>query len=392
MLKFALILLTTLLPQDLSDSLVRVCCYREAGIPVGYVDDEDTVRVQSNTPDSVIVARLNALNTAFPLSYNEIVRGYCIRYSEKMPAAMAQAMGRARHYWPIFDEIFTCYDIPLEMKHLVIVESMLKPKSTSKSGAKGLWQFMYRTGIGYGLRINTWVDERMDPVASTVAAAKYLRDAYAAFGDWALALCSYNCGAGSVRKAIARCGGKTDFWMIYEFLPKETRSYLPAFIGALYAASYHKEYGIVPSEDVIPVVADTLHISRNLHFDQIAAYTGTSVNVLRELNPQYIHDMIPGDSGKWVLRLPVEKSCKFIEAGDTVYQYKADSLFNKVRLENIKNGATYSGNRVVYTVRKGDVLGKIAVRFGCSVSQLKKWNSMKSDNIRIGQKLVIYVR
>ena len=391
--------LPALVPPDddfaISDSLFSLwysrseTAYSPIEVPSLEITDGP---LRSNVPDEVMIARLNAINSAVPLTFNATVRDYCIKYSEKMPAAMSLVMGRAQYYWPIADEVFSYYGIPLEIKALAIVESMLKCDATSRVGAKGLWQFMYRTALGYGMRMNSWIDERMDPMKSTVAAARYLRDAYAVFGDWNLAIASYNCGLGSVRKAIARSGGSRDFWVIYDFLPRETRSYVPAFIGALYAMNYYEEYGIRPAADIIPLAVDTLQIRRNLHFEQIRSATGVDVQTIRELNPQYLNDILPGDSFPCTLRLPLEKESALIAAGDSVYRYRADSLLNPVVLKSIQDGARANGGRIIYKVRSGDVLGRIAARYGCSVKQLKKWNSLRSDNIYIGQKLVIYPR
>lgn len=374
-----------------SDSLLREWfVVRQNQTSLAY--DMDSVLFTSNVPDEVFEERLKAINSFIPLAFNQTVKNYCIVYSEKSAARLANVLGDCQYYWPIFDEILSHYDIPLELKALVIVESMMNPKATSRVGAKGLWQFMYTTAKGYGMTIDSFMDERMDPVQSTIGAARYLKDAYKLFGDWALAIASYNCGAGNVNKAIRRSGGKRDFWQIYDYLPRETRGYVPAFIGALYACHYYKEYGIVPAPSAIAVPVDTFMISRNLHYDQISAVVGVPGDLIDQLNPMYLHKIIPGDSRACVLRIPMEYSNAFVDAGDSLYMYKRDSLLDPASIKKIKDGISGNGNRIVYKVKSGDVLGKIARRYGVTVAQIKQWNSLKSNTIRIGQNLVIYTR
>lgn len=356
----------------------------------GY--DMDKEHFTSDVPDEVFIRRLSEINSFIPLPFNDIVKNYCILYSEKTKTRMGKVLGDCQYYWPIFDEILLHYDMPLELKALVIVESMMEPTATSRVGAKGLWQFMYGTAKGYGMRMDSFMDERMDPVVSTNAAARYLKDAYRIFGDWALAIASYNCGAGNVNKAIRRSGGKRDFWQIYDYLPRETRGYVPAFIGALYATHYYKEYGIQPQSSVISVPVDTFMINRNLHFAQLNEVLGVPMDVIEGLNPMYMHKIIPGDSHRCLLRLPMQYSAAFIDSRDSLYSHRKDSLLDPVQIKKVQDGAVGSGNRIVYKVKSGDVLGRIANRYGVTVAQIKKWNSLKSNNLRIGQKLVIYSR
>ena len=377
---------------ELSDSLLRVW-YVNKGQVFSMSYDMETERFSSDVSDEEFVARLKGINSYFPLAYNAVVKNYCILYSEKFKDAMNGIMGTCEAYWPIFDEIFMHYGIPLELKALAIVESRLKPTAYSRMGAKGIWQFMYRTGKSYGLRIDSWTDERMDPVKSTEAAARYLKEAFEVYGDWNLAIASYNCGLGNVNKAIRRSGGKRDFWQIYDYLPRETRMYVPAFTGALYATHYYKEYGIKPEHKPIAVPVDTFHIHRNLHVAQIASVVGVDSAVVVGLNPQYYHGMIPGNDYECVLRLPVEYTNAFIDAGDSLYVYEHEKYLGEAALKKMKESSPYgSGNYIVYKVRSGDVLGKIARRYGVTVSQIKMWNNIHSNTIRIGQKLKIYSR
>lgn len=377
---------------ELSDSLLHVW-YVSQGQVFSMDYDMETERFSSNVSDEEFVSRLNNINSFIPLAYNDIVKNYCILYSEKHRKVMNDVMGLSEAYWPLFDEIFMHYGVPLELKALAIVESHLKPTAFSRMGAKGIWQFMYRTGKLYDLRIDSWTDERMDPVKSTEAAAKYLKEAYAVFGDWNLAIASYNCGLGNVNKAIRRSGGKRDFWQIYDYLPRETRGYVPAFIGALYAMHYYKEYGIVPVKKPISVPVDTFHVHRNLHIGQIASVVGVDSAMVANLNPQYYHGMIPGNDYECVLRLPMEYTNAFIDAGDSLYVYEREKYLGEVALKKMKENSPYgSGNYVIYKVKSGDVLGKIARRYGVTVSQIKIWNNIHSNTIRIGQKLKIYTR
>ncbi|MGM9764973.1 MAG: LysM peptidoglycan-binding domain-containing protein, partial [Candidatus Cryptobacteroides sp.] len=263
---------------------------------------------------------------------------------------------------------------------------------TSRAGAKGIWQFMYTTAKNYGLTVNSFVDERLDPVKSADAAARYLYDAYKIFGDWNLAISSYNCGAGNVNKAIKRSGSR-DFWAVYDFLPRETRGYVPAFVGAMYAFRYYREHGITPDPVRMPAHVDTFHIRKMLHFQQVSELTGVSVDMLRNLNPQYVHDIIPGNEREYVLRLPYQYSGKFIENEDSVYAYKAKELFSPATLQNIAasgSGSVPAGQRITYKVKSGDYLGRIASKYHVTVAQLKEWNHLRSNNLRIGQVLVIY--
>lgn len=375
---------------ELTDSLLRVW-YIQQNFPYDFAYDASEVdSFSSNVPDSVFVSRLNAIDSRIPLQFNDVVKQQCIKYSEKMPKAMGEILGLCEYYHPIFDEILDQYGLPLELKAIVIVESLMRPNATSKSGAKGLWQFMLRTAKGYGMKVDSWVDERMDPIKSTEAAAKYFRDAYNLFGDWSLAIAAYNCGGGSVNRAISVSGGKRTFWDIYPYLPKETRGYYPAFIGALYATHYYKEYGIVPVKNAIAVPVENFVIGQKLHFGQLEDVVGVPKDITSALNPQYLHEIIPGDTHECVLRLPMEYSDTFVQAGDSLYVHKVDTYLNPVTIKNIDAAKVVAAGKHVHTVKSGDVLGRIAQKYGVSVAQIKKWNGLKNDSIRIGQKLVIY--
>lgn len=347
----------------------------------------DSVHFTTNVPDKELIERLADMNSFITLPFNETVKNYILLYSEKMPTKMAQMLGLSQYYFPIFEETFNRYGLPEELKYMAVIESALNPVAVSRAGAKGMWQFMYTTAKSYGLTINSYVDERLDPVKSADAAARYLRDSYGVFGDWNLAISSYNCGAGNVSKAIRRSGSR-NFWDIYDFLPRETRGYVPAFVGAMYAFRYYKEHGLDPATIAMPEHVDTFHVSNMLHFQQINEIVGVPVQTLRDLNPQYIHDIIPkSEKLPYILRLPFRYTASFIEHEDTVYKHRAKELFNPTTLENL---TTASQERIVYRVKSGDYLGRIASRYHVSVNNIKKWNNLKNNNLRVGQKLIIY--
>lgn len=350
--------------------------------------DMDSVRFTSNVPDSVLIQRLEKMNSFITLPFNETVKNYMILYTEKSRTKMQRILGLSPYYMPIFEEAFSKYSLPEELKVMSIIESALNPTATSRAGAKGIWQFMHNTGKNYGLNINSFVDERMDVVKAADAAARYLKDTYRIFGDWCLAISAYNCGVGNVNKAIKRAGGKRDFWSIYPYLPKETRGYMPAFVGALYAMNYYREYGLVPDPCAMPAATDTFEIHRNLHFQQISEVIGVPMETVRDLNPQYINDIIPGNEASYTLILPYTYTNAFIELQDSLYAHKSSELFSEKVVKNISSGAP-SGS-VVYKVKSGDYLGKIASRYHVTVKQLKSWNNLRSDNLSIGQTLYIY--
>ena len=377
--------------QEVTDSLLNIWyLHRQAKNCVEGVFDMDSVHFTSNVPDKVLLERLSKMNSYITLPFNETVKNYMLLYAEKMPTKMAHMLALASYYFPIFEETLSRYGMPIELKYMAVIESALNPVAVSRAGAKGMWQFMYTTARNYGLEINSYVDERLDPFKAVDAAARYMYDSYRIFGDWNLAISSYNCGAGNVNKAIKRCGGNKDFWSVYEYLPRETRGYVPAFVGAMYAFTYYKEHGITPDPVQMPAHLDTFQISRMLHFQQIQDLTGISVQELRDLNPQYVHDIIPGNLKTYILRLPFKYSGKFIEVEDSVYTHRAKELFNPATLQNIASSS--NGNRITYRVKSGDYLGRIASRYHVSVAQLKKWNHLRSNNLRVGQILVIYGR
>lgn len=351
----------------------------------------DTIELFSNIPDSIYIEKIKRMNSFIPIPYNHIVRNQIIAYTEKMPTFSKRVLGLSDYYLPIFEEIFDSYNMPKELKAMAIIESALNPVAISRARAKGMWQFMYRTALQYGLKINSFIDERLDPIKSADAAARYLRDAYAIYGDWALAISSYNCGTGNVNKAIRRAGSK-EFWDIYPYLPRETRGYVPAFVGALYLLNYYREYNLEPTPAPLPPHVDTFQIRKNLHFEQISEYVGIPMETLKSLNPQYINNIIPGNERPYILTLPYNYTTAFVEKEDSVYTYKDSVYFNPVVYNKIKTaGALASGQTIYHKVKKGETLGGIASKYRVSLANLRRWNGLGSKNIiRIGQRLVIY--
>ena len=372
---------------EVSDSLLSIW-YLHKNTSLDEDIDMDSVKFESSVPDSVYVERLKKMNSFITLPFNDIVKNYIILYSEKMGARIENILGLCSYYMPIFQETFDKYDLPEELKAMAIIESALNPRAVSRAGAKGMWQFMYGTAKMYGLHIDSFVDERLDPVKSADAAARYLRDAYNIFGDWNLAIASYNCGAGNVNRAIRRSGGSRKFWDIWPYLPRETRGYGPAFVGALYTMKYYKEHSIRPAAAQMPVHVDTFKITKMLHLKQVSELTGAPLEQLKNLNPQYKHEIVPGNEREYILRIPYNYTNAFIDHEDSLYRHKADLYFNPSTIKKIKDGG--DGERIVYKVKSGDYLGKIASKYRVSVNQIKRWNNLKSNNIRVGQRLTIY--
>ena len=379
-------------PGSNPDSLLSIW-YRQKAIPIDrFITETDSVEYFSNIPDSVYIEKIKDMNSFIPIPYNHVVRNYIILYTEKMPEFSEQILGLSQYYLPIFEEILDQYNMPKELKVMAIIESGLNPVARSRANAKGIWQFMFRTALQYDLKITSFVDERYDPIKSTHAAAKYLSDAYTIFGDWALAISSYNCGAGNVNKAIRRAGSR-EFWDIYPYLPRETRGYVPAFVGALYLINYYKDYKLEPAKTELPVQVDTFKIHKNLHFKQISELVGIPLETIKSLNPQYVNDIIPGnEKSDYTLRIPYNYTAAFVDNEDSVYAFKEDIYFTPVIYNRIKEDKMLSESRTIYhKVRSGETLGGIALRYKVRLADLKRWNNIGSRNlIRIGQRLVIY--
>lgn len=339
-------------------------------------------------PDSVYIDRLVKMPTVMEMAYNEVVRKYIDTYVEgKMREKVSYMLGAANFYIPIFEEALEAYGLPLELKYLPIIESALNPSAVSRAGAAGLWQFMTSTAKIYGLTVNSLVDERRDPIKSTWAAARYLKDLYDIYKDWNLVIAAYNCGPGNVNKAIKRTEGKADYWEIYYNLPKETRGYVPAFIAANYVMTYYCDHNICPMQTDLSMTTDTIHVNKQLHFKQIAEVCDIPMDEIRDLNPQYRRDIIPGNSQECILRLPNEHLYTLISNMDSVYNHKKDQLFTHRATVNLKEttSAKQASAVVYHKIRSGDTLSTIARRYGTTVSRIKRLNGLKNNNIRAGK-------
>ncbi|MBO5382593.1 MAG: transglycosylase SLT domain-containing protein [Bacteroides sp.] len=343
--------------------------------------------------DSVYIDRLHRMPTIMEMPYNSIVREYIERYTGKLRNQVSVMLAANNFYMPLFEEALDAYELPLELKYLPIIESALKPTARSRAGALGLWQFMIKTGRLYGLESNSLVDDRLDPIKATWAAARYLKEMYDIYKDWHLVIAAYNCGPGNVNKAIRRAGGKTDYWTIYNYLPRETRGYVPAFIAANYIMTYYCHHNICPMNTEVIAPTDTVQVTRKLHFEQIADLCDITIDELKSLNPQYKKNIIPGDSKPYTLRLPLKQVSTFIECQDTIYDHRADELFKNRRTVTVSNKVTATvgkGKLSYHKIRSGETLSTIAKRYGVTVSQLRSWNGLSNNRIRAGKQLKIY--
>lgn len=361
-----------------------------------YIDLSKDCSTSTENPffsDSVYIDRLGRIPAVMEMPYNEIVRKFIDMYTGRLRNNVSFMLSACNFYMPIFEEALDAYGLPLELKYLPIIESALNPSARSRAGASGLWQFMLATGKMYGLESNSLVDERYDPIKATWAAARYLKDLYDIYQDWNLVIAAYNCGPGTINKAIRRAGGKNDYWEIYNFLPKETRGYVPAFIAANYVMTYYCKHNICPMETNIPNATDTIQVTKNLHFEQLADICGANLEELKSLNPQYKKNIIPGESKPQTLRLPLNHISKFIDNQDTIYSHRADELFKNRRTVPISAArltTAGSGKLTYHKIRNGETLGAIARRYGVTVKQLQSWNGLRNTNIAAGKRLKIY--
>lgn len=359
--------------------------------------------VNRTYPDSVYMDRLQRLPTIIEMPYNQVVKQFIERYSDKLRGSVSYMLGAANFYMPIFEQALETYGLPLELRYLPVIESALNPNAVSRVGATGLWQFMLETGKRYGLEVNSLVDERRDPVKSSYAAARYLRDLYKIFDDWSLVIAAYNCGPNKVNQAIHRAKGSVDYWQIYPYLPKETQGYVPAFIAANYIMNYYCEHNICPMITELPISTDTIVVDKNLHLEQIAKVLNVNIEHLRALNPQYRRDIVNGLTEPSVVRLPLSLVGSFIDNEDSIYAYKRDELLLKrevVAVNDIKPSYSKSkatkrrtskrssrSRRKTVTIRQGDTLSEIAKRNGTTVKKLRRLNGIKGSNIRAGKKI-----
>ena len=353
-----------------------------------YLDEDNDCRMKDVNPvfeKEVYIDRLRRMPTIIEMPYNEVVQKFIDRYSGRLRHSVSYMLGASNFYMPIFEEALETYGLPLELKYLPLIESALTPGATSRVGAAGLWQFMIGTGKQYGLEVTSLIDERRDPVKSSLAAARYLKDLYDIFGDWTLVIASYNCGPNNVSKAIKRAGGVTDYWAICPYLPVETRGYVPAFIAANYIMNYYCEHNICPVNTKLPGATDTIVVSRNVDMAKIVATCGIEEENLKALNPQYRTSIIPGEARPCSIRMPSDCIKAFIEAGDSVYM-SPDSNIRVVETADTGTPKSSSARKTV-TVRNGDTLGSIAKRNHTTVAALRRLNGIKGSAIRAGQKL-----
>ncbi|MEO9570524.1 MAG: LysM peptidoglycan-binding domain-containing protein [Polaribacter sp.] len=373
-----------LVEQKFNSSLVDSLSY--------VINDKDIIgNVKIAVTTDLLKVRLSNLNdnTPFNLAYNpsleKVINSYLLYRKKYYPALMA----KAKYYFPMFEQYLDQYDIPLEMKYLAIVESALRPKIKSRVGATGLWQFMYGTGKQFDLKVSSYVDERQDPVKATIAACKYLSQLFTIFGDWDLALAAYNSGPGNVRKAIKRSGGYKNYWNIRPYLPRETAGYVPAFYATMYIFEYANEHNIYAE---IPrffnFQTDTIQVKRAISFDQISEKIDVEEEVLTHLNPSYKLDIIPFVKDRnYAVRLPSNKIVSFLDKEKEIYALAdADDAQREKPLPKYFE----MDKRIRYYVKNGDFLGKIANKFGVRVSDLKRWNSLKTSRLKIGQRLYVY--
>lgn len=355
-----------------------------------FVDVTEPIDPKDDSADSLYIARLNALMSPVPLKYNHEVRTAIERFSA---AGYATKMSYAYHYFPMIEEELVNAGLPVELRAMAIIESGLNPIATSKAGAKGLWQFMPRTGKEYGLEINSMVDERCNPLLATRAACKYLKNMYDMYGDWTLAIASYNCGPGNVNKAIARSGGSRqdydgDFWDVYYHLPRETRSYVPLFMGATYAFAYHKAHGVEYDTPPMPLSVDTVMINRPMHLEQVSSTIDIDIELLKMLNPQYTMQIIPATTKSYALTLPTERLTDYIANEEAIHAKDSMYLKEYIIPANIEKKKMAPPPAKYHIVKKGDTLGAIARRYGKTVKQLMNWNNIRNANaLRIGQRI-----
>lgn len=341
--------------------------------------------------DSVYQARIAILNREMPLdlTYNKTVRAYIDLYAQNKRGLTSRILGLSEVYFPMFEEILDQYNMPLELKYLAVIESALIPTAGSHAGAKGLWQFMYRTGKVYGLEATSLVDDRFDPYKSTIAAAQHLQDLYNIYQDWWLVLAAYNSGAGNVNKAIRRAGGIKNYWAIWPFLPRETRGYVPAFIAVTYVMNHAAEHNLYPVHPGILYNAiDTIHVHDILYFDQISEFMNIPVEDLKYLNPSFKQGIIPASpDDTYVLRLPRSLSGYFVSHEEEIYSFKSKK---GLELEKLLTEVEEVSQRQVHIVKSGENLGSIARRYRTSVANLQAWNNLRSTTIHPGQRLTVY--
>ena len=380
-------------------------------------------------PREVYLDRLRRLPNLIEMPYNDVVQDYIDQYTGRLRRSVSFMLGVQNFYVPLFEEALEAEGVPLELKYLPVVESAFDPMATSRVGAAGLWQFMVPTAKHYGLTVNSLLDERRDPIKSSQAAARYLKDLYNSFGDWTLAIAAYNCGRNNVLKAIKRAGGARDYWAIYPYLPRETRGYVPAFIAANYVMNYYCDHKIPPMKTIAPAETDTVTVSRNLYLAQVATACNLDVETVQAMNPQYRAGVVPGNSQPCALRLPLQAIDRFLQLGDSIYnvapaaevaerreevepaeltaqpnntttrQSRRQALAEERRERRERRAAAaaerkkrkskraHAEESSEVDIRQGDTLSEIARRNNTTVEKLQKMNNLNGSAIRAGKKL-----
>ena len=352
---------------------------------------ELNIQAKENFNEDIVSLRLDSLNQLTPinLAYNKTVGQYIKFYLQQRPEQVSKLLTLSDYYFPVFEEYLDKNSMPLELKYLPIIESALNPNAKSPAGAVGLWQFMYYTAKEYGLRINSYLDERKDIYKSTDAACRYLKKAYKVFNDWELSLASYNCGRGNVTKALRRSGGKLNYWEVRPFLPRETRNYIPAFISIVYVMNYASQHGIFPdtSYSFHRQKIDSVYLRRPVKISHLAKVLDVEEKMLETLNPVYRNKLVPYKNGeKFHVILPDYKWGVFLNNEDSIY-----SLLSEMEaLEDLEYPLFSDIEKVKHIVKRGDYLGRIARTYKCKVSDIMMWNDLKSTKIREGQRLYIY--
>lgn len=360
------------------------------------IDSMADSRSTVTATDAEIIERLSQLPTVIEMPFNSVVRNYIDMYANRRRQLVENMLGMSLYYMPIFESALDRYNMPLELKYLPVIESALNPVAVSRAGATGLWQFMLATAQGEGLEVNSVVDERRDPYRSSDAAARYLKKLYDIFGDWSLAIASYNCGPGNVTKAIRRAGfNAKDFWAIYPYLPSETRGYVPAFIAANYIMTYYDKHNISPALARKPIVTDTVHVTKRVHFQQISDVMGIPMDELRILNPQYRTDLIPGDIRPYALVLPSLQAYAYLSNEDSIVNHNAALYARRDVVEpgtrqGVDQGGEYVEELVVkyHTVKRGETLSSIAKKYGVTTASIRSANKI-GNKVRRGQRLKI---
>jgi membrane-bound lytic murein transglycosylase D len=384
---------TEQIERDL-DSLLSNWFIRMSGAGSAIAPPDSSITEFS---DSIYIDRLGRINSVITLPYNNIIRNHIHVYTGRKLDRFQVMLGLQDYYFPMIEDIFDSYGLPVELKYMAVIESALNPNAVSRAGATGLWQFMYSTGRMYGLTINSVVDERRDPVKATHAAARYLKDLYGIYNDWILVIAAYNCGPGNVNKAIRRSGNRKDYWEIYYRLPRETRGYIPAYVAATYAMNYYSDHNITPVQINMPLSVDTVMVSHDVHLEQIAAVLDLPVGELRAMNPQYRTGLVPGKSKPYPIMLPVDRLGEFISLTDTITGYRKEQYLTRVNQTSTPQQSVYippdvkGKTKLTYVVKEGDNLGFISEWYDVGLSELRYWNNIYRNTIRIGQKLAVYV-